>query len=303
MFLTKMNFELLPNELILYLFEYLSVIQLFHGFLGLNSRFNKLLYEQFQKFHLDFRLISKTNFNHICQNYLPLIINRVRSLRLSNDDDTPQQIELFLSQDFKLRQFIRLQSLSLSDLRSQQTLEQIIIECSYLPYLTHLTFTDGYISMTKNDVDLVFNEIWKLPKLTYCYLDINFACDNNFPNPTVVSTSLRYLIIRNITSSLSSFNGLCRYTPYLEYLSMNFEDDFPQMESPIPFPSITRLKILFQSPVNNLQHLLASMPNLYHLSWESYFVHLNGHQWEEIIKTYLPKLKIFQFKIEVSPTQ
>ena len=86
-----------------------------------NSRFNKLLCQQFQKFHLDFRLISKTNFNRICQNYLPSIINRIISLRLSNDDDTPQQIELFLSQDYQLRQFIRLQSLSLSYLQSQQT--------------------------------------------------------------------------------------------------------------------------------------------------------------------------------------
>ena len=147
----------------------------------------------------------------------------------------------------------------------------------------------------------LFNHIWSLSKLTYCYLDINFAYENYFPNPTVVSTSLKHLIIQNITCSLSTFNRLCQYTPNLQYLSMNFEDDSDQMESLLPILSITRLKILFNSSINILQHLLQNMPNLYHLTWETYYIYMNGNQWEEMIRKYLPKLKIFQFKMRFSP--
>ena len=33
-------FELLPNEILLYLFDYFNGADLFHGFYGLNIRFN-----------------------------------------------------------------------------------------------------------------------------------------------------------------------------------------------------------------------------------------------------------------------
>lgn len=101
-----MYFELLPNKTILDLFEYFPFIDLFRAFFNLNSRFNQLLLLRFRKFHLDLPDLSKTTFHHISQNYIPLIIDRIVSLHLSNDDNTPQQIELFLSQQFQLRQFV-----------------------------------------------------------------------------------------------------------------------------------------------------------------------------------------------------
>jgi AAA+ ATPase superfamily predicted ATPase len=279
-----MNFELLPNEIILDLFEYFSTIHLFHAFFGLNSRFNKLISQQFQKFHLDFLFISKTNFNHFCQNYLPSIIDRIISLRLSNDNNTPQQIELFLSHNYRLRQFTHLQSISLLHLQSQQTLDQIMIDCSYLPYLTHLAFTDSRISMNENNANRFFNQIWSLSKLTYCYLNNCFNYKNYFPNPTVISPSLRHLSIPNTTCSFSTLTHLCQYTPNLQYLSVTFIDNSDQLELSLSILSIIRLKISFNGSLNILEHLLQNLPNLYHLSLETYDICINGYEWEEMIK-------------------
>ena len=92
-----MNLELLPNEILLDLFEYLNGVDIFHGFYGLNSRFNLLLYKQFQIYSFQFDSISKYKFDIICQQHLPLIANRVIDLSLSDDDDTPEQINLFVS--------------------------------------------------------------------------------------------------------------------------------------------------------------------------------------------------------------
>jgi hypothetical protein len=43
------------------------------------------------------------------------------------------------------------------------------------------------------------------------------------------------------------------------------------------------------------------MSNLYNLTWKLHDIYINGNQWEEMIKTYLPKLKIFQMKMTFSP--
>ncbi|CAF1065796.1 unnamed protein product [Rotaria sordida] len=291
-----MNFELLPNEIILDSFEYLSLIHLYQSFFALNSRFNRLLCQQFQTFHHDLRLASKTNFHRVCQNYVLPVIDRIISLNLSNDDNTPQQIEHFLSHNYQLRKFICLKSISLSCLRSQRTLDQIMVQCSYLPCLTHLTLTDSHVSMTENDAQRLFDQIWSLSQLTYCYLDNCFVNENYFPNPTVISTSLRHLNIRNMTCSLSTLTRLCQCTLDLQYLSIMFYDDSDQLNSLLPILSITRLNICFESSITILQHLLQNMPNLYHLTIETYDFLLNGNQWKEMINKYLLKLKILQFK-------
>jgi len=292
-----MNFEILPNEIILDLFDYLSLVHLYQSFFALNSRFNKLLCQQFQKFHLDFRLISKINFHRVCQNDVLPVIDRIIFLHLSNDDNTPQQIEHFLSNDYQLRQFTGLKSISLSCLGFQRTLDQIMIECSYLPCLTHLTLTNSHVSMNGNDAQRLFNHIWSLPRLTYCYLDNCFVDEDYFPNPKVISTLLRHLNIRNMTRSLSTLTRLCQHTPYLRDLSIMFYDDSNQLDSLLLILSITRLNIYFESSITIFQHLLQNMPNLYHLTIETSHFLLNGNQWKEIINKYLLKLKILQFKI------
>jgi hypothetical protein len=109
-----MNLESLANELLLDLFEFLSAVHLLRAFHGLNSRFDTLLLAHFGTYHLDFRSISKTDFDIVCEQHLPLIADRIVSLCLSDDYDTPQQIDLFLSHLFTLRQLTNLRSLSLT---------------------------------------------------------------------------------------------------------------------------------------------------------------------------------------------
>ena len=160
-----MNFEVLPNEIILDLFEYISINDLFSGFFDLNARFSQLLCIQFQRFHLDLRLLSKTKFNHICTKFVPLIIDRIRSIHLSNDDNSPQAIEFFLSQNYQLRQFSQLQSISLTCINSLKILDQILAECFHLPCLKRLNFYHSLAFMSIDDTKRILNDIWRLPKL------------------------------------------------------------------------------------------------------------------------------------------
>jgi hypothetical protein len=53
--------------------EFFDTIQLFRAFHGLNSRFDNLLFNHFQAYRLDFRSLTKYNFNKLCDEYLPEI--------------------------------------------------------------------------------------------------------------------------------------------------------------------------------------------------------------------------------------
>ncbi len=72
----SMSLELLPNEILLDLFDYFYGIDLLRTFFGLNSRFNFLLYKQFRSYYFQFQSMSKSNSDMICQQHLPFITDQ-----------------------------------------------------------------------------------------------------------------------------------------------------------------------------------------------------------------------------------
>jgi hypothetical protein len=168
-----MNLESLANELLLDLFEYFSTFHLLRAFHDLNSRFDTLLCVQFRAYHLDFRSMSKHDFQIICQQYLPSLIDRIISLRLRDgDDDSPQQTNLFFSHGLMLRQFTNIRSLSLCHICSEETMSKMMVECEHLPALSHFKLIKCDSSFKHINVVQVFNALRSLPKLTHCHLDI-----------------------------------------------------------------------------------------------------------------------------------
>jgi hypothetical protein len=194
-----MTFESLPNELLLELFECIPVVDLFRAFVGLNTRFNTLLFKQFHKHCLDFQSTSKRNFYFVCQRYLPSIIDRKSSICLSDDHDTPGQINCFLYYSWTLYQFTNLQSLSLYNLRSEVVMCKLLAECQNLHNLIRFNFIECKFDQDNKTISKLLNNIWNMPKLTYCYLDTRFYEQTNYNiEPSIISTSLQYLTIKTI---------------------------------------------------------------------------------------------------------
>ena len=70
-----MALELLANELLFDLFDYMSDVDLFHSFNGLNNRFDNLLLDYYQnKKSFDFRLILKEDLFKIFLLYIPYLM-------------------------------------------------------------------------------------------------------------------------------------------------------------------------------------------------------------------------------------
>ncbi|CAF2805783.1 unnamed protein product [Rotaria sp. Silwood2] len=304
-----MNLESFSNELLLDLFEYLSAVNLIRAFYNLNFRINNLILIHFQCYDLNFRSISQSDFNFICRQYLPNIVDCIYSLTLSNDDDTPQQIDLFLEHGLTISQFINLKSLSLCDLCSNEIMNKFMLEWKYLINLTYLTLAGCYLQFNKINSQQLIDSIWNIPKLIYCYLNISFG-ENNIFIPTVMSSSLKYVFIWGIEHSQNEINALIKQTPCLESFSILLNIDSNDNDIEYTFLSITKLKLcLSQVQEDKILKFLQNMPNLYELiidicCFDKDYSNtiLNGYQWEKIIHNNLPNLQIFRFRIEFQLT-
>ncbi|CAF4027271.1 unnamed protein product [Rotaria sp. Silwood1] len=292
-----MTLELLPNELLLQLFEYLPVVDLFRAFLHLNSRFNNLLFNQFRKYRLNFQSTYKQDFDIICRRYLPSIIDRTISLCLSDDDKTPDQSNCFVSYNLALCDFRHLQSLSLYYLRCEIVMCQLMNECQHLHSLIYLKFSQCKFRHEKTTICCLLSSIWCLPKLTYCYLDIYFNGKEYCILPTMISTSLQHLTIQWATYRLTDLAHIFQCTPYLQYLDANYSIDLDDTPLSFNISSIVTLKMYVYESRPTLISFLEKLPNLCHLTIKTENTNMDKYQWEQLIVNHLPKLKILRVEM------
>ena len=295
-----MNLELLPNELLLDLFNCLNGTDLLHAFYGLNSRFDLLLYKKFRAYRFPLSCSSKRQFDMICQQHLPFIADRVITLVLSDNEYRPGQINLFLSYITSFSQFIHLQSLSIFCIHSYQTLLKIVDELHYLRNLTRLDLRSCSFQNDQVDLQLINNNIWSLPKLTHCHCDVRIDRQNIFTLPTIVSTSLKHVYISGASFRWNEINRLFEYTPRLKCLRIFTIPLYDDTYQSSPILTLIDLKISsFRiSDSSKMISLLQNVPNLCRLRVTLFFNLINGYQWEEIIRNYLPKLKVFRLHMQ-----
>jgi hypothetical protein len=295
-----MKFEELANELLLDLFELLDAVPLLRAFHNLNSRFNTLLFTHFRAYHLDFRSLSKHNFDIICQQHIPLIIDRVISLDISNEAETPNLLQLFLSYNFTFDQFSHLQKLSLYHMHSFDTLNPILIQFRHLRFFTHLNLLKCNIDQAPLDIHHIINNIWSLSKLTHCNLDRIFPNQILSTDIQIVSQSIKSLVLKDMYCRLSILFHLFKFTPHLQRLHVI---DIASCENEQLQPvvsSLISLNISFTGSICSMEILFQNLPNLYHLTIHTSSIYINGHEWKKIIVNHLPKIKIFRLRMDFS---
>ncbi|CAF1129357.1 unnamed protein product [Rotaria sordida] len=164
------KFEFLPNELILNLFEYLYCDDIIYAFNNLNYCFQLLLHS-YEYYHLNFdHIIMKSKFNLI--ENLPLNIQHVKSLTLSNNVYSCTNIEQCLLKYPIELFYIRLQSLSFIPRDTDQLLYLILLLPNFqqLKYLLVSENKFYYKSDydTKNKIrDIILFEIKTLKYFTW----------------------------------------------------------------------------------------------------------------------------------------
>ena len=284
-FRKMMNLECLPNELLLKIFGYFKSIELLPSFHPLNLRFNQLLFLHFQTCPLDLRSISKTNFDRLCRFHLPSFIDHITSIHLSNEDETPNQPQLFLS--YGAFQFIHLQSLSLYQISSTQLINEILLGSPRLIYLNLRTchFDDD----DEQQAEICLNTIWNCQQLQICHLNEMFI-----PTVTSISSSIEQLSLQNQGLACECFIWIFEHTLALQTLQIQIRDYSDEVTFPLIFSSLTKLNLDFRGTFGNLQILLVNLPNLSKLILQISEIYINGYQWEDLIRRSLPKLMTFR---------
>ena len=93
----SMSLEKLPKELLYKIFNLLSTVDLLHAFINLNSYFNNIVsYHVTRHKCIDLQTTSKYDLSLFWKQYLPELIDRVTSLHLSDDINTPDQIVFYV---------------------------------------------------------------------------------------------------------------------------------------------------------------------------------------------------------------
>jgi len=148
--------ESLPNELFLEIFGYLTNVDNVCTFSRLNKRFQCLILHYCYTF--DFQSVSKAKFDYVIQQH---DIHRWRSLRLSDDDNTPGQVTHFCRL-FSFAVYIsQLEVLSIINMKSNTAL-------IFLPQLTSFTHLVSLSigSVCGNSIPLL-----QLPSLKYLVIN------------------------------------------------------------------------------------------------------------------------------------
>lgn len=268
-----MIFESLPNDLLLYCFEYLNAPDMFYAFEQLNSRFYRLI--RTIPLSLNFEDVHKSIFDRFCQKMLddPEIQQQVYSLKLSNEQ-TPIQIQAFCTY-FSLAEFTRLRSLALIEVK-QNNVEQL---SAILPSLSQLTRLQLIPSLMVMDALLD-----KLPKcrqiIPLTKLSVKFGRLNQFYRLLLHMPLLRCLTISNgfqyesvSPVEIDLLQGHVNHLTHLVVSNCMFDTD-------------------------NLIHTIAQMVSLRNLTVSVYDNSdiINASRWQQLITSSLPHLSVFRFK-------
>ncbi|CAF0841309.1 unnamed protein product [Adineta steineri] len=293
----KSCLENLANELIYEIFDYLDINDIYFGFFYLNNRFQNLYLNSNNAFQLNLSNISKEDFEYYHKNVLEPNKNRIKILYLTN----PFTIDLIFSPPRLISTYNQIEKLIFDNIHSKYLIN-ILKHLICLPKLHSLTLSS--IDYIENP-SILFIQICRLTKLKSCQLTYrtketklidfnqcqqssieNFIINGNFPYESLE----KFLVCFPKLHSLS-INRLVR----LNYLT---EKDFNPIElknlKSISFELhsiyFELLKALFKNFFQSIEILTIS---IYNDNGSNFF---DGEQWEELISTSIPKLRIFDFQ-------
>ncbi|CAF4958302.1 unnamed protein product [Rotaria sp. Silwood1] len=177
---------------------------------------------------------------------------------------------------------------------------KIVNHLHHLHDLTRLDLYDISCYSDQGDFQTIINNIWSLPKLIYCHLNVHVNKERILYPPTKISTSLRNVHISGYTLKWNEIYRLFEYTSAVKYLSVSVKSNDDSGYKSFLYPTLIDLSIytFHIYDISKLISFLKNLPNLRRLSVNFSSNLINGYQWKEIIRDYLSNLKVFQLKMK-----
>ncbi|CAF1559067.1 unnamed protein product [Adineta steineri] len=287
------------TELLLEIFDYLSINDCFNAFYNLNKKMNSALY--ISGYSIDLTVISRQKFYEFYQNIIfPNYSQQIRKLKISNDL-TIGLLDKFFN-EYYLRDFIQLRSLTLINKPSYIILGSIALLIPHLKQLEH-------ISIDSNSYpDSFFEKITtKSSTIKSCYLP-GLQIQDNF----TFESKITYLTV-TVEDITILWNLLARFSQ-LKYLNVFLRSTVDANEECLPKLNVIscnnlqifKLHILEQSSIefNEIEYLFQRIlfPDLISFSYDcvtNSLDHFNVTHWNDILSKYLSTIKKFVLLVQI----
>ncbi|CAF4673218.1 unnamed protein product [Rotaria sp. Silwood2] len=283
-------FLTLPVELFQRIFDYLDTrtILLSLGYVCTRLR---TITNTYQKLVVDLRWISKSDFYHMCHILRP---ENVVSLFLSDDDETPGQVGLFLSL-FDIHQFTRLRSLAVFS-NDDDNIDKILNYTSRCSLISLSIEQSASLNHRNTMLNLLLSTMSRstLRKFT-CTNNLLYIDSFQWPK----ESNLKYLTIDHCTRK-----DLCTIlrhllhlqTMVLRHFNLDIHTEYEYLSTTYPqLTSLTMQQLFFS--MDKIESFLYLTPSLVHLRLEGCAddAIFNGSRWETLIRTKLLSLNQFEF--------
>jgi hypothetical protein len=286
--------QALPVEILHRILDHLDARTICLSFRYVCKRFHTIA-DTYTQYELSFESTSKTEFALICRIIHP---ENVLSLRLRDNNKTPNQIKLFCSL-LDIRRFTRLRSATFEhpDEPELRTILKHIATCS----LTSLSIDIGglwfkRVSRVPGFLASVLNQR-TLRKL--CLHVSHQLNEKSWPK----QCTLHHLTMNSCT--LGQYCTILQHSPLLQTVVLtncqSIMKNVEEMISPTSIlPSFRQVKSLTLDSINykttnGFEFFLSMTPLLIHLRLTSQGTLFNNSQWEEIVEAKLLFLTKFEF--------
>ena len=283
------SLDLLPVEILYRIFDDLDTEIILLSMRYVCKRFYGIT-QHYNRYTLNCQAMDKTKFDSIGDVTVP---NNVTGLILSNDDQTPGQIELFLSLS-PLEEYDRLQTVSLFQIE-QVSLVLFLDHLGKISTLSSLTITsDSSLELTDVTLKSLSSMIGQRT-LRHLDLTLSDAVIDKLEWPS--ECFIEHLRVFHRLSFVTYVTILCCASRLRTMILKSwFVCAVDQVNTNLVSSSLTSLSAMnCETSMSTIELLLSFTPALVHLKIMSRNSDLcNGRQWEHFIQTKLPNLNRFE---------
>ncbi|CAF2475679.1 unnamed protein product [Rotaria sp. Silwood2] len=292
-----LSLDTLPVEILHRIFDSLDTETILFSVKYVCKRFN-LITINYNRYKLNFKTIFKHTFHQLCRITYP---ENIISLTLSNENQTPGQIELFLSL-YRIEEYTRLQSVTLMAIE-EYYLNIILKHLSTTCLLISLVIQYELNSILSTETLLLLSLIIGKTSLRKLDLNLGYTILDKFKWP--LDCSVQYLRLPNRIR----FDTFCMILRCLRSIkTMILRDciinDIEEMNYLISDNTLYRqlTSLTFEDcdlKMTLIESILSLTPSLIHLTIIGNSDDLfDGARWEKFIQTKLPDLNKFQFAFQ-----